>query len=127
MHRLSPQQNLAIRNCQGNRAFDYFSDIKMVGDLFRCWQNFAFVFYFADSKSAAFSLEPPPAEIKSQKLAQTIKHQATRHNRVVLKMSGEKPEIRHNLKLCLDYAMLIFAALVGYFRNPIQHKHVRQG
>src|SRR5581483_7854416 len=86
-------------------------------------QDLAGKLQFAEAERASFALASEPAEKKSDKLPQSIKPQASRHDRIAFEVTGEKPEVRPQVELGPDQPLAVLAPLFGDLGDPVEHQH----
>ena len=67
-----------------------------------------------------------PAEKKADQLPHRIQTQATRHNRITLKMAAEKPKIGRDIQFRLDTSLAVLATTVRDMADAVEHQHGRQ-
>src|SRR5205814_8894199 len=80
----------------------------------------------ADTKGAATSQAAEPGQKEADQLPHRIDAEAARHDRIVLKVAFEKPEVRVDVEFGLDLALIGAAALFGDASNAVEHQHRRQ-
>ena len=67
-----------------------------------------------------------PSKKKPHQLPERIHTQTAWHNRVILKMTLKKPQIRIQIKFSNNFAFSVFAAFIADMRDTIKHQHWRQ-
>src|SRR5471030_1059305 len=98
-----------------------------VGNFLCARQHLAAELDFAAAERAPAPLASHPAQVKTDQLPHRIQPQASRHHRVALEMTGEKPEFRAQVQLGHDLALAVGSALVADVDDAVEHEHGRQG
>ena len=80
----------------------------------------------ADPERAAPAREAQPSQEKSGQLPERVEAEASRHDRVALEMTTEKPQFGIDVELGHDRAFAMRPAGFGDFRNSVEHQHRRQ-
>src|SRR5260370_37162652 len=80
-----------------------------------------------EAQRTAASLAAGPAEIKADHLPERVEAEAARHDRIVLEMAAEEPEIRVHVEFSPNDALAVFPAGFGNFGDAIEHQHRWQG
>ena len=83
---------------------------------------------FSSPSPSARPRPSPPIQprIEADHLPHRIQAEAARHDRIVLEMAAEEPEIRLHIEFGADQALAVFAAGLGDFRDAVEHQHRRQ-
>src|ERR1035437_2347453 len=108
-------------------AQDHALHADAVGNFLCARQHLAAELDLAAAERASVPLTSHPAQIKTDQLPHCIQPQASRHHRVALEMTGEKPEFRAQVELGDDLALAEGSALVADVDDAIEHQHGRQG
>src|SRR5579885_326456 len=116
----------AVGDAKHKFAFKDSLQIDAVDDALHRRQDLVGKFDLSDAESPAAAGEAKPAEIEAKELPKRIKAKAAGHHRIALEMAAEEPGIGLDGKFGDDGAFAIGAALLGNFRNAIEHQERRQ-
>src|SRR5262249_25585009 len=85
-------------------------------------QHLAGHLQFAESQRPAAPLPADPAQIEADHLPERIEPEATGHDRIVLEMTTEEPEVRLDVELGTDEALAEMAAGLADFADARKHQ-----
>src|SRR5258705_74552 len=82
--------------------------------------------HFAHTKRAPLADAPEPTEEETEQLPHRIEPEATGHDRIVLEVAFEEPEVRLNFEFRPDLAFAEQASEITDMADPIEHQQRRQ-
>ena len=96
-------------------------------DKFCLRRNHAFELHFSSRQRHPVARLAEPAKIKAGKLPHRIEPETSRHDRIANEMAGKEPEIRLDIELGADIALVVSAACLGHIGDAVKHQHRRGG
>src|SRR5215470_14949365 len=102
-----------VDNAQHQLSTHHALDIGLINDFAGMRQHLPGKFQIAQAQRPAAALAADPAEVKTDHLPQRVQPKAARHDRVILEMAAEKPEVRFHVELGADQALAVLAAAVA--------------
>ncbi len=101
-------------------------DVDVVHNLADVRQHLAGELQLAQPQRPAASLAADPAEVEADHLPHRVQAEAARHDRIVLEMAAEEPQVRLHIELGPDQALAELAAIFADFGDAVEHQHRRQ-
>src|SRR5579875_3851982 len=101
-------------------------DVDAVDHLLDVRQDLTREFQFAEPQRAAPARRAEPAKEEAHELPQRVEPQAARHDRVVLEVAEEKPQVGLHVEFGANHALAVLAAVLPNLRDAVEHQHRRQ-
>ncbi|OIQ81744.1 hypothetical protein GALL_364890 [mine drainage metagenome] len=105
---------------------DHALQVDLVADQLGAGQHLAGELDFADAERATAPGRAHPAEEEADQLPHRVEAQASGHDRVVLEMTSEKPQIRPDVEFGTHLALAVMPAVVGDVGDAVHHQHLPQ-
>src|SRR5690606_33952751 len=114
----------SVGDTHNQPSLDHTFQLDMIGDFLGRGQNLPSEFNLASTQSASAAFVAFPGEEEAHQLPHGVQAKTARHDGDAREVTFEEPEVRVNVELGDNFALVELAPFLADVGNPIQHQHV---